>query len=71
MNGKLIERVKDLLCFFGAVSLIAICAIVLTPIPEVHVSYSTGECVKMITVDGVEQSCPAQLPKRYNHVFVK
>ena len=37
--------------------------------PEVHFSQSTGECVRVHLVCG-EGSC-ANLPKRYNHVWVK
>lgn len=43
-------------------------------IPEVHVSYSTGECVRMVTFedDGPKsQDCPEKLPTRYSRVWVQ
>lgn len=43
-------------------------------IPEVHVSHSTGECVRMVTFedDGPKsQDCPEKLPARYTRVWVQ
>lgn len=42
-------------------------------IPEVHVSHSTGECVRMVTFeDGPKsQDCPEKLPTRYTRVWVQ
>lgn len=43
-------------------------------IPEVHVSHSTGECVRMVTLGGdgpKSQDCPEKLPTRYTRVWVK
>lgn len=71
MKNKLIKLVEDLTWMAGIIAVAYCLIVVFNPIPEVHVSHSTGQCVKMIAVDGVEQSCPAELPKRYNHVFVK
>lgn len=72
MNGKLIKLVKDLIWMVGFIAVVFLLMVLFgEPAPDIHVSHSTGKCVKMITAEGVEQSCPAELPKRYNHVFVK
>jgi hypothetical protein len=40
-------------------------------IPDVHVSYSTDECVKVINyVEGENYSCE-NLPSKFNHVWVQ
>lgn len=40
-------------------------------IPDVHVSYSTNECVEVLNYkEGDRYSCE-NLPSRYNHVWVK
>lgn len=38
--------------------------------PDVHVSYSSDQCVKVINYDELNYSCD-NLPTRYNHVWVK
>jgi hypothetical protein len=43
---------------------------------EIYQSYSTGECVAMITYNsehprGLRQSCPAELPRQYTHRWVQ
>lgn len=40
-------------------------------LPEVQMSHSTGECVKVINyVESDEYTCD-NLPKKYHHVWVK
>lgn len=39
--------------------------------PDVHVSNSTGECVKVINYDERFDYTCENLPKKYNHVWVK
>ena len=40
-------------------------------IPDVHFSYSTNECVKVLNyVEGENYSCE-NLPRKFNHVWVK
>ena len=39
-------------------------------IPDMEVSYSTGECVKVINYADTEYSCENQ-PQKYNHIWVK
>lgn len=37
--------------------------------PDVHVSYSTGECVRVINYADTNYSCEDQ-PQKYNHIWV-
>lgn len=39
-------------------------------IPEVHVSNTTGECVRVILADGTEGDCD-DLPPKYRHLWVE
>lgn len=39
-------------------------------LPEVHISYLTRECVRVVNADGSPGSCGA-LPDRYHHVWVE
>ena len=38
--------------------------------PDVKVSYTTGECIEVISYGDVEYTCET-LPRRYNHIYVK
>lgn len=40
-------------------------------IPEVQMSHSTGECVKVINYKEKDNYTCDNLPTRYNHVWVK
>ena len=40
-------------------------------IPEVQMSHSTGECVKVINYKEKDNYTCEKLPSRYNHVWVK
>lgn len=40
-------------------------------IPEVQMSHSTGECVKVINYKEKDNYTCENLPSRYNHVWVK
>ena len=39
-------------------------------IPDMEVSYSTGECVSVINYADTTYSCENQ-PQKYNHIWVK
>jgi hypothetical protein len=39
-------------------------------VPDMHVSYTTGECVKVINYTDTNYSCENQ-PQKYNHIWVK
>lgn len=41
------------------------------PLPEVHVSYSTKECVKVINYDSRFDYTCKNYPKKYHHVWVE
>ena len=40
-------------------------------IPDVHISHSTGECVKVINYDERFNYTCENYPSQYNHVWVK
>ena len=40
-------------------------------IPEVQMSHSTGECVKVVNFSKSDTFTCDDLPSRYNHVWVK
>lgn len=39
-------------------------------IPDVHVSHTTNECVKVVNYTDEQFTCK-NLPTRYNHIWVK
>jgi len=39
-------------------------------VPDMHVSHTTGECVKVINYADTNYSCENQ-PQKYNHIWVK
>jgi hypothetical protein len=39
-------------------------------IPDMHVSNTTGECVKVINYNDTTYTCESQ-PTKYNHIWVK
>ena len=69
-----------IMSIFGAVCLGVFLFVMITSGPrkevEIRQSYSTGECVVMITYssefpNGKPESCPTVLPARYTHIWVK
>lgn len=39
--------------------------------PDVHVSHSSGACVRVVEANGTSKPCPKQLPEKYHHIWVK
>ena len=39
-------------------------------VPDMHVSHTTGECVRVINYGDTNYSCENQ-PQKYNHIWVK
>ena len=54
----------------GLIATLFYVAVEMSKIPDVHVSYSTDQCVEVINYDGTNFTCD-NLPSRYNHVWVK
>ena len=56
---------------------VLLAAILLTacaPAIEVHVSYASGECVRVVDYTNGQPKtnpCPAELPNRYTHVWIR
>ena len=57
----------------GIATIIGMFAIVVnaSAMPDVHVSYSTDECVRVINYNAEDDYSCYKLPKKYNHVWVK
>ena len=43
----------------------------ITGTPDVHMSYSTGECVEVINYDERFNYTCENLPEKYNHIWVE
>jgi hypothetical protein len=58
--------------FFAGVAVAGLFLVVLNAVsmPDVMVSYSSGECVEVVNYSDDNFSCD-NLPSRYNHVWVK
>lgn len=66
------DEVFSILPAFGIGMIFLIIAGILVytaPIPDVYVSYSTGECIEVKSKND-KYSCE-NLPEKYNHVWVK
>lgn len=62
-----------ILFLLTVVAVLAIFQILLSAmaLPDVHVSYSSGECVEVLNyVEGENYSCE-NMPEKFNHVWVK
>lgn len=66
--------------FDYTLSILIVCALIIglawammstAAMPDVHVSHSTGECVKVINYDERFDYTCDNLPEKYNHVWVK
>jgi len=62
------------------ISIIIVCSLIIglawamtsaAQMPDVYVSHSTGECVKVINYDERFDYTCENLPEKYNHVWVK
>lgn len=56
---------------FGLIAFLFYTFLASVAIPDVHVSYETGDCVKVLNyVEEDKYSCE-NMPSKYNHVWVK
>jgi len=58
---------------FGIVTVMfggLIWAMAFSDMPDVHISYSTKECVAVINYGDTEYTCD-NYPKKYNHIWVQ
>lgn len=74
------EQIQKTLLAFSVLCFAVITIVYLfvsdTEYHEVHTSWTTKQCVKMITYtsenpEGVESECPESLPKKYHNIWVK
>ena len=58
--------------FLGFLILVSLGAIlnISANMPDVHVSHSTNECVKVINYGNTNYTCD-NLPSKYNHIWVQ
>lgn len=66
---------------YDTISVLIVCAVIggiamamifnLTSMPDVHMSYSSGECVNVINYDDRFDYTCENLPDKYNHVWVE
>ena len=57
--------------FIGTtIAMVSAVAYVALTIPDVHVSYSTNDCVEVVNWSDTNYSCE-NMPNKYNHVWVK
>jgi hypothetical protein len=52
------------------VSLAVVCIYAIA-IPDVHFSYSTDECIKVLNYDEDDKYSCENMPTKFNHVWVK
>ena len=71
------QMLKNALNFLGAlvaiIIILALCTVALCKAlntPEVEISYSTKQCVRVVYMDGTITDC-SKLPKKYDRVWVK
>lgn len=71
------QMLKNALNFLGAlvaiIIILALCTVALCKAlntPEVEISYSTKQCVRVVYMDGTITDC-SKLPEKYDIVWVK
>jgi len=68
MNRNVLFVAAMILVYMGAFYLYGLMAF--SDMPDVHVSYSTKECVAVINYGDTEYTCD-NYPKKYNHIWVQ
>lgn len=71
------QMIKTVLNFLGwcvaVITIMALCTVALCKAlntPEVEISYSTKQCVRVVYMDGTITDC-SKLPEKYDRVWVK
>lgn len=71
------QMIKTVLNFLGwcvaVITIMTLCTVVLCKAlntPEVEISYSTKQCVRVVYMDGTITDC-SKLPEKYDRVWVK
>ena len=70
MNKKILDYTISYILVIGLFAFLVYMLIFTSYIPDVHVSYSTGECVKVINYGDQDWSCD-NLPSKYTHIWVQ
>ena len=69
-NWKMNKIISGLFIGISILMISSAVAYVALTIPDVHVSYSTNDCVEVVNWSDTKYSCE-NMPKKYNHVWVK
>ena len=69
-NWKMNKFITTLCIGVSIATISSAIAYVALTIPDVHVSYSTNDCVEVVNWSDTNYSCE-NMPKKYNHVWVK
>lgn len=66
---------------YDTISVLIICIVIggialamifnITGMPDVHISHSTGECVKVVNYDERFNYTCENYPEKYNHIWVE
>ena len=70
MNKKLLDYSISYLLVVGLFAILVYMMLFMSAMPEVYVSHSTGECVKVINYGDQDWTCD-NLPSKYTHIWVQ
>ena len=70
MDIRILDYTISYILVIGLFALLVYMLIFTSYIPDVHVSHSTGECVKVINYGDQDWSCD-NLPSKYPHIWVQ
>ena len=70
MDKKTLDYIISYILVGGLFTLLVYMLVFTSYIPDVHVSHSTGECVKVINYGDQDWSCD-NLPSKYTHIWVQ
>lgn len=70
MSKRFLDYTISYLLVGGLFVLLVYMMLFMTSMPDVHVSYSTGECVEVINYGDQDWTCD-NLPRKYTHIWVE
>ena len=67
----MIKNITTSLLIAASIVIVFTVIIEMMSIPDVHVSYSTNECVKVINYAYEHKYSCEDMPEKFNHIWVK